>query len=222
MRQVLISVEGQTEEAFVKRLLQQHLWNHGVHPVPILVATKRVKYGTDFKGGLVSYGKTKRDILRLLADTSAVAVTTMYDLSGLPADFPGHSTRPTHDSYAKAAHVEEALSQDIGHNRFRPHIQLHEFEAFMFVAPETTIDCFPDHRNRLDRLRAIRATFKSPEEINDGAGTAPSQRLLAILPRYQKPLDGPLVTEMVGLGPIRRECRHFNEWLTWMEQLGRQ
>jgi hypothetical protein len=48
MRKVLILVEGQTEERFVKDVLQPYLWDIGVHPEPKIATTKRVKLGGHF------------------------------------------------------------------------------------------------------------------------------------------------------------------------------
>lgn len=222
MRRVLMSVEGQTEETFVREVLQPHLWSCGLHPVPVLVATKRVKVGPQFKGGLVSYQQARRDILNLLGDSAAAAVTTMYDLYRLPDDFPGYATRPAHDCYAKVAHLETELAKDIDNRRFRAYMQLHEFEALLFVAPQQTAMCFPDGDRHLSDLEAIRQRYGSPEEINDGPNTAPSVRVLSLFPTYQKPLHGPLAVLEVGLGAIRKQCRHFDAWLSWLETLGHQ
>jgi hypothetical protein len=45
MKRVLISVEGQTEETFVREILSHHLWNRNIFPIPIIVSTKIVKDG---------------------------------------------------------------------------------------------------------------------------------------------------------------------------------
>jgi hypothetical protein len=95
MKFVKIYVEGQTEETFVRDVLTPHLSGIGVYPTPVLAKTKREKSGRAFKGGLTSYAKVRRDILRLLDDSSAAAVTTMLDFYGLPKDFPGNSIIPT-------------------------------------------------------------------------------------------------------------------------------
>jgi len=52
MHRVLILAEGQTEERFVKDILQPHLWPFGVDPQPKIATTKRIKDGIDFKGGV--------------------------------------------------------------------------------------------------------------------------------------------------------------------------
>ena len=89
MKRILILVEGQTEETFVRDLLMPHLAQFGIYPTPVLVETKRDETGLKYKGGVSNYRKIKRDVMRLLHDTNAVAVTTMLDFYGLPHDFPG-------------------------------------------------------------------------------------------------------------------------------------
>jgi hypothetical protein len=218
VKRVLILVEGQTEETFVRDVLTSHLMTRNIYPISTLVATKVVKVGANFKGGLNSYGRAKKQILNLLGDTSAIAVTPMFDLYGLPTDFPGYQTRPLGDCYAKTTHLENALSQDIGNHRFRPYLQIHEFEAFLFVSPKETAARLPGS-NLLDDLVKIKAAFNSSEEINDNPNTAPSKRLIDLFPQYQKTLHGPLIAKYIGLEPIRQECPHFNQWLTWLEEL---
>jgi len=104
VKRVLISVEGQTEETFIRDVLSSHFEPLGIYLIPMLVTTKVVKDGSNFKGGMTSYGKIKRDLLRLLNDRDAVAVTTMYDLYELPKDFPGYKSRPA-QPYKKASHI---------------------------------------------------------------------------------------------------------------------
>jgi len=60
MVKVLILVEGQTEEGFIKNILGPHLHQFGVYLVVILLTTKRVNNGVNFKGGIVSYAKIKQ------------------------------------------------------------------------------------------------------------------------------------------------------------------
>ncbi len=96
---------------------------------------------------------------------------------------------------------------------------LHEFEAMMFVSPESIAAAFSNTALK-DKLMAIKAEFDSPEEINDNPQTAPSRRLRTLFPGYQKPLHGPLVVLEIGLDQIRNECPHFNEWLRKLESLG--
>jgi hypothetical protein len=216
---VLILVEGQTEETFVRDVLGPHLNGLGIYPIGKSVTTKRVKQGPHFKGGIVSYGKTKNDAVRLLSDTSAILVTTLIDFYGLPTDFPGYKTLPSGSCYQRVAHLEDSFRQDINHPKFLPYFALHEFEAMLFVSPTDTAQVFPDE-NVSSKLQSIKAEFASPEEINENPNSAPSKRLKNLLPQYHKPLHGPIITANIGLDRIRQECPYFNGWLTKLESLG--
>lgn len=220
MNRVLVSVEGQTEETFAREVLRKHLWNFNVDLQPVVITTRRVKQGKNFKGGALSYARTRKEIIRLLNDRNAVAVTTMYDLYQLPTDFPGQDSCPSGDGQAKALHLENAFQHDVGSKRFRPYLQVHEFEAFLFVDPTRTANTFAGRPDLAEELRKIREKFPTPEDINNNPATAPSKRILSLYPRYEKPLYGVLATLEIGLDAIRAECPHFNEWLIWLESLG--
>ncbi len=220
MRRVLISVEGQTEEMFVKQILQPHLLSLGLYLTPVVVSTKKTKQGNTFKGGLTSYQKVQNEIQRLLRDSAAVAITTMYDLYKLPPDFPGCLTRPAGNCFIQAAYLENEFQQEINDPRFRPYLQVHEFEALLFVNPEITARTLCS-RDKLRELQKIRNAFNSPEEINNGETTAPSKRILQLFSDYDKPVGGSLVANALGLENIRSECQHFNEWITWLEGVAR-
>ena len=157
--------------------------------------------------------------MQLLNDRDAIAVTTMYDLYRLPTDFPGYATKPTGNCYDKVAHLEQALQQDINNRRFHAYLQLHEFEALMYVEPDIFSNLFPGN-DQVNQIRRIRQGFNSPEEIDDGPQTAPSEQILALYPEYEKPLHGPLATIDIGLDAILRECLHFRQWIEWLQGLG--
>ena len=220
MSKVLILVEGQSEETFVREILAPHLFANGVYLQATLMTTRRVKRGPDFKGGVVSYEKFKREIRRLLGDTSAAIVTTMIDFYGLPTSFVERKTMSGGSCYDQVAHLEDAIRQDISHPKFVPYLALHEFEAMLFVAPEKIAQAFP-HTDKSKELTAIKKQFKSPEEIDDNPQTAPSKRLMTLFPDYQKPLHGPLVILEIGIERIREECSHFDGWLAKLEKLGK-
>jgi hypothetical protein len=77
---VLVSVEGISEETFVREVLSPVLVEHNTWLTPVVLKTRRVPTGPDFRGGYLPYGRIRRELRRLLGDTSAAAVTTMYDL----------------------------------------------------------------------------------------------------------------------------------------------
>lgn len=62
-------------------------------------------------------------------------------------------------------------------------------------------------------LRAEATAVGSPELVNDGPATAPSKRLLAHHPAYNKLLDGPLALADLGLPALRERCPHLDAWL---------
>ena len=102
--------------------------------------------------------------------------------------------------------------------RFIPYVMMHEFEGLLFS------DCrrFGAGIGREDlipELQSIRDQFGTPEEINDSPITAPSKRILNLVPGYQKPLLGSLAALEIGLEAIRGQCPFFNRWLARLESL---
>ncbi len=218
MKRVLILVEGQTEERFVKTVLRPEFWPKAVDLIPKIATTKRVKRGPDFKGGITEYQKVENDLRRLLGDTAAVNVTTFLDYYGLPSDFPGMATRPSGTPLERARQVEVEWEKKIAHPRFHAYLMLHEFEALLFAGTEALATALHNEAAN-DELMSIRRSFPTPEDIDDDPHNAPSKRIHKILPAYRKTLHGPLLTGRIGLETLRRECPHFSEWLSWLEKL---
>lgn len=216
-RKALILVEGQTEESFVKNLLSNFM-PEGLLLQPVVVATKRVKSGGKFKGGVPSYPKVKGDVLRLLGDSSAVMVTSMLDYYALPTSFPGRATPSGATAEERVCFVENAWSTDTGNPRFRPYLSLHEFEALLFSNPNAIADGFAKPELG-SQLSSIRASFVTPEEINDHSETAPSARLEALFPRYSKPFFGTLIARRIGLDTMVSQCPHFRRWVNFLREL---
>ena len=218
MKKVLILVEGQTEETVVRDVLSPYLGSTGVHLEPIILKTKREKWGTTFKGGIRSFDQVRRDLLPLLGDTSAAAVTTLIDYYGLPQDFPGMDSRPAGDPYARIRHVESAFANSIAHPRFVPHLTLHELEAWVFVDPKKCAWVFSgsDVPGQLD---GIRAASGGAEKIDENPDTAPSKRILDLAEDYQKALHGPMAIGAIGIDVVRTACPHADDWLRRIEKL---
>lgn len=70
MKRLLVLVEGQTEEAFVRDVLTAHLSAFEIYPTAVLLKTKRVKSGGAFRGGVTSTEQVLGDIQRLLVASS--------------------------------------------------------------------------------------------------------------------------------------------------------
>lgn len=215
VRRLHLLVEGQTEEAFVRELLQAHYARMGLYIQPIIVKTS-----AGHKGGVVRYAQVQPQIERLCKQDSAAYVSTLFDLYALPNDFPGKRdpAYPTGGSgQQKALFLEAALAQDIKQHNFIPNLLVHEYEALLLTHPEAfqawTNDAAVWHTLRVARQKT------APEDINDGPQTAPSKRILTVMPSYQKTLHGPLIACDIGLDAIRAECPHFDAWLKKLEAL---
>ena len=79
MTRLLMLVEGQSEEIFVKQTLAPHLAGHGVFVQPIVLWTKRLGAGGGYRGGVSNWNQIKRSLLPLTFDTDAW-ITTLLDL----------------------------------------------------------------------------------------------------------------------------------------------
>ncbi len=222
-----VLVEGQTEEAFVRDVLAPYLNSRSVFVSYRRVETSRRKEKITgqtiiFRGGIVSYAKLRNDVLRWLKEDANAFLTTMVDVYALPSDFPDiDNARTKADPLQKVASLEQAFDADIAYHKFVPYLQLHEYEALLFsdiAVTDSGLKLFDDV-SRLVPLKQIRDQFATPEHIDEGATTAPSKRLKALFPAYDKLLFGPLIAASIGLTRIRQECPHFNSWLTRLESL---
>jgi hypothetical protein len=86
-----ISVEGQTEERFVKDLLAPHLTMHDVAAIPIIVATSRSASGKKHKGGGINLDRIAGELQRLLGGFRGGFVTSLYDFYGFEDKRPGET-----------------------------------------------------------------------------------------------------------------------------------
>ena len=216
MKNILVLVEGQTEERFVKEVLQQHLLDLDLWITPIVLRNSGDGLPVR-KGGVSSWSRMHRDLRHLSQDTSIIAITTLLDYYALPADVPGMSTRPGHlKRRAQVAHVEAAMDSAVDDHSFRAYLSLHELEALLFADIDRWAGRFEEQE-----IAALKAEIgdQEPEDINDGPATAPSKRLERHLSRYRKTQHGPACANDLGLPLIRSRCPHFDEWITWLEAL---
>jgi hypothetical protein len=224
MSRLLIHVEGQTEERFVNEVLRDHLVAKGYYSVEArIVGNARLR---ERRGGIIPWTSAKKDISNHLQEDGACFTTTMVDYYALPGKWPGKAQSTNRRSIEeKAQCVQDAMRDDlvdtgVGVNpaRFVPFVVMHEFEGLLFsdcVAFSRAIG-----RSDLERkFRDIREQFPTPEEIDYSPVNAPSKRIEALEPRYQKPLFGVLAVLEIGLARIQEECPHFRAWLKRLETL---
>ncbi len=217
-KRVLMLVEGQTEERFVKDVLGPAFWDKKLFLVATILATKRVKDGSHFKGGVTNFSKFRDDTRRLLESAGGALVTTMVDYYGLPSDFPGMASRPPHGTpIQRVTHVENAIAEHFhSPSNFLPFLVLHEFEAWLFSSP-TELPRALTASHKQPEFEAIRQRAATPEEINERPEFAPSKQIEKLFPDYRKTVHGPMTAKRIGLERIRAECPHFNEWMGKLE-----
>ena len=232
MEQLLVHVEGQTEEKFVNNMLRDHLIESFgyINVSAQLLGNPRRR---DRRGGIKGWDTVRGEIIKRLKGNRRAISTTMVDYYGLPKSgqgaWPGRSEDALHSSSErKAKVVENKLLTDITSKldrnerpgRFILFVVMYEYEGLLFSNPK----CFAESILRPDLatdFQNIRDSFATPEEINDSPETAPSKRIKQLIPRYQKPLMGVEVATAIGLAAIRKQCPHFDAWVKKLEEAGR-
>lgn len=225
MARLYLIAEGQTEQTFADILIKPHLAQRQVYmDKPVLVAHAK-KRGRVHRGGGRSYIPMKNDIIRFLKqdkDPDAF-FTTMIDLYALYTNFPGlaEAKHLQQNPFEKVKFLEQKFAEDIGDPRFIPYLQLHEYEAYLFSDPTCFEYLDTEGIQAVKALQTIASQYPTPELINDGPQTAPSKRIIASFPDYEKAKTtfGPQLAAKIGLSAIRDRCSHFNEWLSKLESL---
>jgi hypothetical protein len=221
---VYVVTEGQTETQFVKKVLGPWFNQRNIILIPCTVVTKMdKKAGKQYKGGISSYTKVRNDIKKCLnyANKPNVYITTMFDYYHFPHDVPGYTPGKAADPYSEVARLESLIKNDIQNINpspvFIPYLQLHEFETLIFC--DLAIVANQHFDSVIAPLREAMDKFKNPELINNSETTAPSKRLHDCISGFDKVADGVLITEKIGIDNLRRTCRHFNDWITCLENL---
>jgi hypothetical protein len=220
MTRLLMLVEGQSEEIFVKHTLAPYLAQHGVYvQSPIVLWTKRLPSGGGFRGGVSNWNQIRRSLLPLTRDGDAW-ISTLLDFYGLPDDFPGlQEALGVGDPREQVAALQERFATELNHQRFIPFLALHEFEAWLFSAPDS-VEAHFGKAHLADRLQTAVREAGAPELINHGSDTHPKARLHSLVGGYKETSDGPTLLEKIGIAAVRAACPHFDGWLQRLEALG--
>jgi hypothetical protein len=75
-----------------------------------------------------------------------------------------------------------------------------------------------EHEKAILALAALSQQVQ-PEQINETPENAPSKRILAAIPEYNKATVGPATASAIGLATLRRRCPHFAAWFAGLEAL---
>lgn len=201
MVRLAVSVEGQTEERFIKEVIAPYLQDREIYTDPVLLG---------HSGGNVSIPRIKKDLTKLLR--SFDRVTTLYDFYG----FRGKDEAESKES------LEQKILESVKHSRGKliPYVQMYEFEGLLFSSPQAIENNIPPHRGLSDWAQQVVNKFSgNPEEINDSKHSAPSKRLSGKA-RYIKTIHGPDIAGEIGLEVLREKCQGFGKWLSELESLG--
>lgn len=218
-----ILVEGRTEETFVRDVLSPALFSAGIIATPRMPPTS--KFG---RGGGSSFLPWRRTVLHWLLQDQTAYLTTMFDVYGLPSDFPRlQDSLEINDIYQRADFLETCFRDSIAaeapnaQRRFVPYLQMHEFEGLLFTDLKEMEALEPDWSGYALKCTAEAARFATPEHVNNSVHTAPSKRLTKhfVSPCYIKPLHGVLAAQAIGLNRIRSQCKRFDAWLNCLIEL---
>lgn len=217
---VLVIVEGKTEQLFVEQVLTPYLANKMI----FMAATQVSKPGQ--KGGDVRFSRVSRDIGLHLKQRADTYVTTLVDYYGV-TEWPGMDSLPAQRTPAQiSAHLNVAVMNEVNNlfaeqqsaRRFIPFIALHEFEALLFsdstiLAEELSIS--------VADVEAVVAECGEPEAINNGRETAPSKRLNRWTPegKFAKTTQGIAIAKRIGIPRMREQCPLFDAWIAQFEAL---
>lgn len=215
IKRLNILCEGPTEESFVRKVLAGYLKSFGIVTKVRQLTTSKKK---NIHGGVTSYQRARNDfelwVKENKNDTYCIDYyTSMFDYYQLPTDFPGFPPNGT-TAIEKVIHLETSLEKDLSMSNFIPYIQLHEFEALVFVGLDYLITDYPGKEKAIEVLKKELALFDdAPENVNNNPTTAPSKRLEKALGKYNKVKSGATVTDKVGIDNLVKLCPHFSAWI---------
>jgi hypothetical protein len=228
MTRVIIICEGPTERDFVKKIIVPHLLGFGINISSPIIG----KPGK--KGGDIRNERVFGDIINFLQNDRTAFCTTFFDFYGMKSDIPGRVDAGSKNDYKEKKRIVEyaifeAVKKMVGDTvirRFKPYVQMYEFEGLLFSNTKKMSSRLSDGDKRVEQ--EIQSKFeeilkiKSPEEINDSKETAPSKRIEKIVSNYAKITSGIPLAEDIGLKEIREKCLLFNDWIKWLESLSQK
>ena len=205
MKRLIIICEGPTEQAFCNDLLRDYFQSKD-----IILEAPTIKHSN---GGIVAWDTLRKQIVRHLNEGNCI-VSLFVDYYRIrdSYNFPGWMDSKTiKNIYERMHYLFERMSLNMDEklrSRFVPYIQLHEFEGLLF-----------SDKNELNfsLLESAVNSADTPEEINNGPATAPSERLKKAVCGYDKVTDGAFLALEIGLETIREKCILFNEWIERLE-----
>ena len=138
MIQLMVAVEGNTERNFIKHVLGPHPLDRQVYVLePTIVGKLHAQRRGSQKRGGGPFRFWREDLERILRGDGRhdLRVTTLFDLYGLPRDFPGLDEHRTDTNTNRRCDALQAkLAEQFDDRRFIPYLQRHEFEALVLAS----------------------------------------------------------------------------------------
>ena len=210
MIRVAISVEGQSEDEFCKKILAPYFQERRIQLTPIIVTSKREKCGVKHKGGCINLDRVKSEVSKLLSGFDYV--TTFYDLYGFGKV-----------DDISADELEEKMRELFKNTKFIPYIQQYEFETLLFSKPLYYGNYFDNPQATLDIEKIISSCGGNIEDINNSKETAPSKRMMKFFDDYDEDFDkvfhGYSIIEEIGLQKVLEQSPRFSKWIEKIESL---
>ncbi|QKS14105.1 DUF4276 family protein [Curtobacterium sp. Csp1] len=211
-----VVVEGQTEEAFVNVVLQPLASQRGMHLTPIVVHTSRSADGRAHRGG-GNWAHYERLVRNLVSQPHWDRVTTMLDFYAFPSGGPVCGCSGSHKQPTCVDEIELRMGSTLGSpEKFRPFVMLHEFETLVIAAGAEAPDIFDDRELPATFARLIDEHGGNAELINNGRSSAPSKRVVRLLPDYDKVRDGVAII----FPHFKAALAATPHMKTWMDELG--
>lgn len=221
MTRIYVIAEGQSEAAFINKIIAPSLITKQIYIQAILIESSKGN-----KGGAISFERFLHFASNLIKQDKKSYISTMFDFYGLDTSFPIQEISNISNIEQKAEYIEKFMLQAVIEKtqcrpeRFIPYIQLHELEGLFFADVEKLCLAEPDWKKYIPQLQEITNNFDSPEHINNNKETAPYKRLEKILvPKYRKTRHTPIIAKNIGLDTIEKKCEHFHNWLEKLRRI---
>ncbi len=226
MNEVIVIVEGQSEQSFLKSVLAPYLGEQSCFIRAQLIGT------SGHKGGGVSFERFSKDVGNALKQRSDTNISSMIDYFRLDNSWPGMgelkratSSGRTLDKIFVCGTLEKYTvsklkvmfpQYDVG-SRVLPYFSMHEFEALLF---SDILKLSEGLRGNVQDLQRVLDSFDGdPELINTDPSQAPSKILKFLNPQYKKVLHGTQIANSIGIATIKDQCTCFNSWVTRLLEL---
>jgi len=217
--EVMILVEGQTEQTFIKSLFSPYIAELTGNKV-VLKPMLPGKYGGD-----VRFERYKKDIGNHLKQRQNTYVTLMIDYYGIRKDWPGFEEskrKATHSQKAEVINnetvkeIQKLFPEQNREHRFIPYVSMHEIESLYFSNPASIAQIMKIEQTEIE---SILRECGEPEAINDNPETAPSKRLGKLSESFVKTTTGIAIAKAVNISQMRKHCPLFNKWVNKIENL---